>query len=319
MHGKKPQTILVTGGTGFVGRHLIELLSHQYDAQIVATGFSHTPQKKTSEKVRFVSLDLTNRLAVFELLQALRPDWIFHLASISVVGASFDRASEIFYNNIAIQLNVLEAVRQADPTTRMLLVGSGAEYGVKTQAESADIRFNENERLQPLSPYAVSKVTQDLLGLAYANSYGLDIVRVRPFNHIGEGQSKDFAIPAFASQIVAVERGDEKVVRVGNLEAVRDMTDVKDVVRAYITLMEKGKSGEVYNVGSGKGFSMRELLDKMISFADVPITVEVDESRLRPDSAPLVANIDKIKTLGWQPEIPIEQTLERVLEEWRRK
>ena len=331
-----PQTILVTGGSGFAGRHLVDYLSTQFDSQIIAT----THSKKNNEgsaQVRYVSLDLTNRDAVFELNKTIQPDWIFHLAAISVVGSSFDRASEIFHNNLAIQLNLLEAVHEHSPEARVLVVGSGTEYGKlgsrfhtspsdqrireasKVEGSSEWKGFTEEDLLQPLSPYAVSKVTQDLLGLSYFLSYDLDIVRVRPFNHIGEGQSREFAIPSFAHQIVQVEKGEQQAVKVGNLEAIRDITDVKDVVKAYVKVMQVGQRGEVYNIGSGNGSTMRGFLDMMISLAKVPIDVQVDASRLRPDSAPLVANIEKIKKLGWQPEIPIEQSLQRVLNEWRRK
>ncbi len=321
MDASQPKTILVTGGTGFAGRHLIELLDKTFDCQIVATGFSHTAPKNISfsEKVRYMSLDLTNHSAVFELIKAIQPNWIFHLAAISIVGASFERAAEVFHNNLTLQLNVLEAVREHSPQARVLVIGSGTEYGIKTASQSEGIAFSEEDPLQPLSPYAVSKVTQDLLGLAYANSYGLDIVRVRPFNHIGLGQTADFAIPAFASQIVAVERGEQKEVKVGNLEPIRDLSDVRDVVKAYVLLMEKGVRGEVYNVGSGQGYTMRSLLDKMIAHAKVSIDVKTDESRLRPDTSPLVSNSDKIKKLGWKPEIPLEESLKLVLEEWRGK
>lgn len=327
------QTILVTGGSGFAGRHLVEYLSSHFDSQIIAT----THSKKNNDEikgVRFVSLDLTNKEAVFELIKNIQPDWVFHLAAIAVVGASFDRASEIFHNNLAIQFNLLEAVKDHSSKSRVLIVGSGTEYGKlgsrflakpdlalrdKVQGSSEWKGFTEEDLLQPLSPYAVSKVTQDLLSLSYFFSYGLDIVRVRPFNHIGEGQSREFAIPSFAHQIVQVENGNQKAVQVGNLEAVRDVTDVMDVVKAYVRVMEAGQSGDVYNIGSGQGYTMRVLLDMMISLAKVPIDVQVDESRLRPDTAPLVANIEKIKKLGWKPEIQIEQSLQRVLDEWREK
>lgn len=316
-------SILITGGTGFVGSHLVEELLHQGFENIFVTNYGpesgHVGTLLPSERI--VPLNLTDREAVYALLQRLQPQAIFHLASIAVVGDSFEKAAKIFQNNISLQLNLFDAVKEVSSHTRILTVGSGAEYGMiqpgMTQPQET-VQITEDFPLQPINPYAVSKVTQDLLGLSYFLSYGLDIVRTRPFNHTGERQTSDFAIPAFAKQIVQFERGELEKLSVGNLEGIRDFTDVKDVVKAYILLMEKGEAGEVYNIGSGQGYSMRKILDMMIELSGRPISVEIDPQKMRPLDVPVViADYRKLKALGWMPEIGLRETLERVLIEWR--
>lgn len=316
--------ILITGGTGFVGSHLVDLLLAKGYTQLFVTSYSSDPGYLAGllPKDHLLPIDLRNRTATAELIKAVQPKWIFHLASIAIVGSSFEKAAEVFQNNISLQLSVLDAVRAHVPDARVLVIGSGMEYGVhlEKEAEQKDGVFSETDPLNPVSPYAVSKATQDLLGLSYALSYNLDIVRVRPFNHIGERQTLDFAIPSFAHQIAQIEQGKQEKISVGNLAAVRDFTDVKDVVRAYLLLMEQGKQAEVYNVGSGKGWTMREILDVLCSLSTTQIDIEVDQSRLRPLDVPVaIAKIEKIKKLGWEPEIELKATLQRILDEWRGK
>lgn len=316
-HNLQPTT-LITGGTGFVGSHLVEELLHRGEKNIVVTNYS--PEAgcvgQLLPKENIVQLDLTNRDETFELIQKLQPKKIFHLASIAVVGKSFDKASHIFQNNITLQLNLLEAVRQHSPDSRMLIIGSGAEYGKIEPSET----ITEETLLNPIDPYAVSKVTQDLLALSYFNSYHLNVIRARPFNHIGERQTTDFAIPAFISQIVEIEQGKREKLMVGNLEAIRDFTDVKDVVKAYVLMMEKGEPGAVYNVASGNRYSMKEILDMMVQLTKTPVTIEQDQNRLRPSDIPIMkVNSEKLKSLGWSAEIDIHETLERIFTEWREK
>ena len=178
---------------------------------------------------------------------------------------------------------------------------------------------SETYPLGPASPYAVSKTMQDLLAYSYLQSFKLNIVRVRPFNHIGERQSPDFAISAFAQQIAAIENGELSKIKVGNLAAIRDFTDVKDMVQAYILLMEKGQLGDVYNVGTGQGHSMQKILDLLSELSTAEIEVEIDQERMRPSDIPIaVANPNKINNLGWQPTINIKETLQRVLDHWRK-
>lgn len=325
-------TILITGGTGFAGSHLVEELLARGFTNVYVTSYNteQTYVHSLLSPDRIIPVDLTNREATFELIKNLQPTWIFHLASIAVASNSFDKAAQVFQNNIGLQLNVLEGVKVHAPQARVLVVGSGMEYGMLHGSDEVPLSsvahldelqypvIDESAPLNPTNPYAVSKVTQDLLGLSYVYSYQLDVVRARPFNHIGERQTTDFAIPAFAQQIARIERGEQEKISVGNLEAVRDFTDVKDTVKAYILLLEKGVKGDVYNVGSGRGYTMQTVLARMCSLAKTAVAIEIDQARYRPVDVPFsVANIKKIKAIGWTPTLPLDVTLERVLNEWR--
>lgn len=309
-------TVLITGGTGFAGSHVVEALLEKGITPHVTTAFdgpSHVHALLPEDHIHLV--DLTNKQATFDVVQQVQPDHIYHLAAFASVGNSFEQAQKVLENNLWIQLYMLEAIREHAPQARLLVVGSAMEYDtINHQAE----KISETHPLGPVSPYAVSKVLQDLLGFSYQSSYKLDIVRVRPFNHIGERQTGDFAIPAFAKQIVAIERGEQTSLSVGNLTSIRDFSDVKDISQGYITLMEKGISGEVYNLGSGRGYQMQEVLDILISLSNSDIQVETDQSKLRPkDVHQVVADTTKVNQLGWQTTIPLKETLQRVIEYWR--
>lgn len=289
--------ILVTGSSGFVGKHLVGHLK--------------------TKRHHVIPLDvyLLNATAVESTLAKINPDGVIHLAAIAAVGESLTSPAKILRNNIFAQLNLLEALKRKKSTAGILIIGSADEYG-----RSSDQAIDENFPLLPTTPYAVSKIAQDFLGLQYHLSYGLNIIRVRPFNHIGEGQSLGFVVPDFAEQIVDVERsGKSGAISVGNLDAVRDFTDVLDIVKAYELALIKGKPGEVYNLGSGVGVTIKQLLDKLISLSSAKITVKVDPARFRPGDQPkLVCNPQKFRQLtGWQAKIPLETTLNRVLEWWR--
>ncbi|MBU2543645.1 GDP-mannose 4,6-dehydratase [Patescibacteria group bacterium] len=314
-------TILITGGTGFVGSHLVEALLKADQANIHVTSYSDNPgfvhALLPTNQIR--SIDLTDQTKTFELIKKLQPDQIYHLAALAAVGKSFKNTKQVLDNNNQLQLNVLEAVRQYVPHAKILAIGSAMEYDLITTYPGFDPQaVSETYPLGPISPYAVSKVSQDLLAYAYAQSFNLNIIRVRPFNHIGERQSPDFAVSAFAKQIVAIENNQQKKIKVGNLTAVRDFTDVKDMVKAYLLLMEKGESGQVYNIGTGRGYSMQEVLDILMSLAKVKTEVEIDQTRIRPSDVPIaMADPRKIKSLGWKPTIELNETLKRVLAYWR--
>lgn len=314
----KTQKILVTGGSGFAGSHLIEELQAQGYENIYSTTFSSvTSEAALLPLDHYIQVDLTDRRKTAEMMASLKPDWIFHLASFAYVGKSFEKAEELFANNIRLQLSLLDAVREHVPKARILTIGSAEEYGVIPEGIKT---IDESVPLNPVNPYAVSKVTQDLLAGSYFLSYKLNIVRARPFNHIGPRQTGDFAIPAFAKQIAAIEKGEQAELLVGNLEGVRDFTPVRDMMRAYILLMEKGKVGEIYNLGSGKGIKMREILDMLCDLSKTKISIRLDESRLRPLDVPvLVADNKKIERLGWEPREDLRGTLQAVLDEWRHK
>lgn len=312
--------ILITGGTGFVGSHLVETLLAHHSTDIHVTSLSgksgyldHLLPASSIHK-----LDLSDFPAIKELLRQLHPTQIYHLAAHAAVSSSFEQGRLILENNLKLQMSLLEAVRDDAPDARVMVVGSGMEYDFMT--DSHENKINELHPLGPVSPYAVSKVIQDLLGLSYAYSYKLDIVRVRPFNHIGERQTTEFAIPNFAQQIVAIERGQKDHISVGNLDAIRDFTDVKDVCEAYILVMEQGITKEVYNIGSGNGFTMAKMLDTLCQLSTAEVKIIVDPAKVRPLDVPsIIADSKKIQQLGWQPKIKIQDTLQRILNEWRQK
>ncbi len=311
---QKDSRILITGGTGFVGSHLVELL--------ISEGFSNvlvTTRKKDENltSVRQCEVDLTQKEGVIQCFQEYKPEFIINLAAIASVGDSFQQPEKLIAANASMMVSVLEAFRQVTPTAKFLHISSAAVYGVSENED--EIPQRETHPLRPVNPYAVSKLTQEFLAQSYARSYNLAIVYARPFNHIGERQTVSFAVPAFINQIIDVEAGTKNEVSVGNLDAIRDFSDVKDVVRSYVVLLEKGKSGEIYNIGTGTGKSMREVLDFLMQQSAVPIQVHSAETLLRPLDIPVsIADNEKIKALGWQPHIPIEDTLQRIIT-WQRK
>lgn len=307
--------ILITGGTGFAGSHLAEaLLSRGYEnIHVTSHGGESELLANLVGREKVHKLDLTDKDQTNKLIMELLPDQIYHLASFAFVGKSFDRAVDLLNNNTVLQLNLLQAVKEFSPKSRILVVGSAEEYGISLSED--EIPCDEDHKLRPINPYAVSKITQDMLAYVYYVSFDLDIVTVRPFNHIGERQSSDFAIPAFVNQVVAIENGEQEKLMVGNLEAIRDFTDVKDMVEAYILAMNNGVKGEVYNIGSGVGIKMLDLVKILVSLAKKEITFQEEKSRLRPHDVPkMIANNDKIKSLGWSPKIKLEDSLARILE-----
>lgn len=313
-------TILLTGAEGFVGSHLLEYLLSEGYTQIHGTYFSNgssLAQKLPPGNTHQV--DLSEQAAVDELLQNVQPTWIVHLAAWSVVGSSFAKAEAVMQTNTKLQLTMLEAMRQYAPKARLLAIGSAQAYGIVPAAYQGQ-PLNEETPFYPSNPYAVSKLTQEMLSRSYQLSYDLDIIMVRPFNQIGPGQTADFVVPAFAKQIVRIERGEQENLSVGNLEAVRDFTDVRDAVRAYEKLLQQALTGEVYNLGSGQGVSIQTVLDELVALSTADITVVSNPSRMRPSDVPFfVADNQRLRSLGWEPTYTLRQTLADVLEYERRQ
>jgi len=309
---------LITGAGGFVGGHLTAYLLSNTDWELLGTVYPRPLEgPHPAPRLRLVHADLRDPRRVQELIRGFEPGVIFHLAAQSFVPSSFADPWDTLENNVRSQLNLLEAVRRSGRSTRMVVVGSNEEYGSPRPEE---LPLTEESPLRPANPYAVSKVAQDFLGLQYHLAYGVDVVRIRPFNHTGPRQSPRFVVPAFASQIARIEAGlREPVVRVGNLDVARDFTDVRDIVRAYYLAATEAESGEVYNLASGRPQSVRDLLETLLSFSTVEIQVEVDPDRYRPADTPVAyGSAEKFRRrTGWEPRIPFEQTLRDVLEYWR--
>jgi GDP-4-dehydro-6-deoxy-D-mannose reductase len=311
---------LITGIGGFAGSHLAKyLLEHR---EIDVWGLDLLEGRAAQLRPR-VTLHLGDMLMDLSALKALfagaKPDYIFHLAAQAFVPASWADPWSTLENNVRGQLNVLLAAIAMDTYPRILVVGSADEYGI-VAAEELPIR--ETNPLRPNSPYAVSKVAQDMLGYQYYASHKLPVVRVRPFNHIGPGQSPAFVASDFAKQIAESEAGlREPVVRVGNLQARRDFSDVRDIVRGYYLAISKGVPGQVYNLGAERSYSIREVLDGFLALSAVPITVEPDPARLRPSDVPeIVADCSGFRSrTGWRAEIPLERSLRDILDYWRKQ
>lgn len=261
--------------------------------------------------------DLRNPSWIDHVIETVRPQLVFHLAAWSDVRASWDQPWAAYELNIGCQLNLLEALRRHAPEAKVLVVASSEVYGL---IGPDDLPIDEETPLRPNSPYGISKVAQDLMAQQYWFNYGLPTVRVRSFNHIGPGQSDSFVASAFARQIAEIEGGlQEPVLKVGNLEAERDYTDVRDMVRAYWLALQHGEPGGVYNVGSGASYPVQDLLDVLLDLSDIEIAVEQDPERLRPsDVSRIVCNPDRFfKKTGWLPTISLRESLADVLQFWR--
>ena len=313
--------ILITGATGFVGNHLIEHLILDGNDNIFGTYYEEQSLLSLGEnknKIQPVKADLRNPDEVSGLISKIKPDYIYHLAAFTSPSESFDSPNETVINNISCEINLLEEVKNNDlKDTKILIISSAEVYGLVSKE---DLPIDENVQFNPTNPYAVSKLAQDFLGRQYFLAHDLKIIRVRPFNHIGPGQSPNFVVSSFAKKIAEIEKGKrEPVLPTGNLNTKRDFTDVRDTVKAYTLLIEKGIDGEVYNVCSGISFKISEILNMLLSYSKSDIKIESDKSLLRPiDNPDLVCNYSKLSDLtGWKPTIKIEQTLKDTLDYWR--
>jgi GDP-4-dehydro-6-deoxy-D-mannose reductase len=314
--------VLITGFTGFVGSHLADHLVARGDVEVLGTHRWRSRMENVEHlagRVRLVECDLRDPAAVRRALATTRPDRIFHLAAQSYVPTSWLQPGETILGNVACELNLFEAVRDLGLDARLQIAGSSEEYGL---VHPHEVPIREDNPLRPLSPYAVSKVTQDLLAYQYWMSYRLHVVRTRGFNHTGPRRGQVFVTSNLARQMAEIERGlREPVVWVGNLDAIRDFTDVRDMVRAYWLALEHGTPGEVYNICSGRGYTVREVLDILVGLTHVKVEVREDPARMRPsDVNVLVGDCSRLRALtGWEPTIPFEVTLKDLLEYWRQR
>jgi GDP-4-dehydro-6-deoxy-D-mannose reductase len=312
MRALSNSTVLVTGASGFVGPHLAAAL-HARGARVVGLAAGPAPATPLDG---WHDADLLDADALARAVAAAAPQAVVHLAGQSSAARSFEQPVETFRLNVTGTWNLLEAVRRHAPRAVTLVVGSGEAYGPQPEGS----RVAEDAPFRPVSPYALSKAAADALAELHGATHGLDVVRTRSFSHTGPGQDARFVIPGFALQIAAIERGEaEPVMRVGNLEVTRDLTDVRDVARAYVMLLERGRAGEAYNVCRGEGARLADLAQRLSARARRPVRIEIDPARLRPADVPwLVGDRTRLEgDTGWRPEIALERTLDEVLEEAR--
>ncbi|HEX7260108.1 MAG TPA: GDP-mannose 4,6-dehydratase [Candidatus Saccharimonadia bacterium] len=303
--------ILVTGAAGFVGRHLVELLHKSGGNDVYGTALHHGLGDAIMKQV-----DLKDGESVKRLLSEIKPEVIYHLAAFASPALSFKQPVEAITDTLAMQINLYEASLSLGISPRFLVVGSGQIYG---RADATMLPLTEEAALDFASPYAVAKVGQEHLASMYAKR-GIESVIARPFNHIGPGQQPGYLVSDLSKQVAELEKSaSNDTLRVGNLSSKRDFTDVRDIVRAYCLLAEKGRRGKVYNVCSGKSTSGQDILDTLLSFSEKKIVTEQDPARMRPSDIPdLYGDASKLnKDTGWKPEIGLSQTLEDTLNYWR--
>lgn len=308
---------LVIGGGGFVGPYLVRHLTDDLGYEVTVT--KTVKETLTMDNATVRNLDILDMEQIRTLLEEEKADYLFHLAAQSSVAYSWKNPTLTVDVNIKGCINLLEAIRLVEKKPRVLLIGSGEEYGHIKKDECPII---EDNVVRPGNIYAATKSCQNMLGRIYSDAYGLDIMMVRAFNHIGPNQTPMFVVADFCKQVADIEKGkQEPVINVGNLSAKRDFTDVRDVVKAYAKLVAGGKRGETYNVGTGHAIAIQDILNKIIAMSDKDIEVKVDPAKLRPVDVPIIEpDISKIKReVGWEPLIPLEQTLRETLEHWRKE
>ncbi len=310
---------LITGITGFVGSHLSELLIGKgFEVHGLYRWRSRTANiDHIKENLNLIYADITDYHSVESAIGSIKPDYIFHLAAQSFVPVSWTAPSNTVNTNIIGQLNLLEAVRKLNLDTKIQIAGSSEEYGIVKEDETP---IKETNPLRPSSPYAVSKICQEMLGYQYFVSYGMKIILTRGFNHTGPRRGDVFVTSSFAKQVAEIENGKRKpILHVGNLTAIRDFTDVRDMVKGYLLAIEKCKLGEPYNIATGKGYRIQEVVDLLLAMTKKKIEIKQDQSRMRPSDVPiLIGDYTKFKNqTGWEPAISFEKTLEDTLDYWR--
>jgi len=312
---------LITGISGFAGSHLAEyLLNKGY--KVYGTFYDKSTFSNLDsfiDRITLYQCDIRNYDNLKKIIKKVQPDEIYHLAAISFVPTSLKNPKLTFDTNLYGTLNLYQAIIELQFNPKILFIGSADEYGI---VDENDLPIKEECPLRPVNPYSISKVSADFLSYAYFKNYNLNIVRARPFNHIGPRQSPEFVCSSFAKQIAEIEKGfKEPMIKVGNLEAKRDFTEVRDMVRAYWLALQKGEFGEAYNICSGKAVSIKKILDKLLNMSKKKIKVIQDSKRLRPSDIPLLVGDFKkfIKQTDWKPEIPLEKTLKEILNYWRER
>jgi GDP-4-dehydro-6-deoxy-D-mannose reductase len=312
--------VLITGMNGFAGSHLADFLLTQPDFELIGTGLGSIENiSHLAHRVRFVEGNLTDPEFAKRLLEETKPERIYHLAGQAFAPTSWQAPWGTIETNLRSQVNLLQVAADLKSNARILVIGSIDEYG---RVEPNEMPIVETTMFRPDSPYGVSKIAQDFLGLQYFLSHQLKIVRVRPSNHIGPRQNEQFVTSNFAKQVAEIESGKAPpVVQVGNLTPQRDFTDVRDMVRAYALALENCEPGDVYNIGSERAYPISQIVDLLLKSSRVAIRVEQDPERFRPSDTPIMFySTEKFrKRTGWQPKIPIEQSLKDILDYWRQR
>lgn len=315
--------VLITGITGMVGSHLAEyLLAEQKDCEVYGVKRWRSSLDNIAaikDKITTFDVDLMDLSGCITLVQSVKPDYIFHLAANSYVPDSWTNPHKVLHDNVGMQLNIFEAVRMAKLDPVIQIAGSSEEYG---KVFPDEVPIKEANPFRPMSTYAVSKVTQDLLGYQYFQSYGMKVIRTRAFNHEGPRRGEFFVTSSFAKQVAEIEAGlKEPMLFVGNLDSRRDWTDVRDIVRAYWLAVNHCNPGEDYVIGSGVSRTVREMLDYLLTKTKVKIEVRVDPKRFRPsDVTALQGDSSKFRKLtGWEPKISFEQMMTDLLDYWRER
>lgn len=315
---------LITGFSGFASYHFINYLNKVCESGTEILGLDcNVPSdfekwNFSNLDISYRTVDLLNQSAVENAVKEFKPTHILHLAALSSVGKSWGDPAGCFFNNTGIFLNLIEAVRKNDIKCKILCVGSSEEYGPVTKKE---IPIKESLKLNPSSPYAVTKFAQESMCECYVNGYGMDIVMTRSFNHIGPRQRDTFVVPSFTKQIAqaSLEEKKELEMTTGNISVIRDFLDVRDVVRAYYLLLQNGKSGQIYNISSGKGYSLEEIIRILSETAGIKISTRTDPKLIRANDQSIIIGSNKkiFQDIGWKPEYTIEQSLKDVFEYWK--
>jgi len=314
--------VLVTGIAGFAGSHLADFILNKNNIKLYGIELSDKKIDNIShikDKIELYRCDIRDDSAVYRIISKIKPDFIFHLAGQSFPLRSWSSPSDSLITNIIGALNILEAVRKSKIDSRIHIACSSEEYG---EVKRNEMPIRECNPLRPLSPYAVGKLTQDMLGYQYYKVYKMFIVRTRAFNHLGARMDENFVISSFSRQIALIEKNRQRpVIYVGNINVRRDFADVRDVVEAYWLALTKGRAGEAYNICSGKGYKIRKLLEILLSFTSQKIEIKIDRCRFRHSDILLTIgdNSKFYRQTGWKPKIPIKETLRDILAYWRNK
>lgn len=314
----KMSKALIIGAAGFVGSYLAKCLQNEFGMEVAATKLPHEILSGMDD-VAVYDLNILNKDDVVELLLSVRPDYIIHLAAQSSVSVAWKNPCLTVDVNIKGSINVLDAVRELYYKPRVLMIGSGEEYG---HIKPGETPIKEDNNLRPGNIYAATKACQNMISSIYAQAYDMELMSVRAFNHIGPNQAPLFVVADFCKQVAEIEKGlREPVMYVGNLAAQRDFTDVRDVVRAYALLVQKGESGKTYNVGSGHAIAIQEILNMIIEESTADVKVEVDPNKIRPVDVPIIeADTTLLKeTTGWEQKIELRQTIRETLDYWRQR